>query len=237
MKEKTLNKLKADYEEFKMKPSLDLWSELDEKLDDMSRITRKGHFEWWKYAVATILLMISTGMFMYFNQNNSVGKKNNSGIVKSTIKVNKNSVQIIKGENINSNSEVSDNEIDLVFSEKNKVKEFNSRNKEFLNIKIIKTKNNDFFVENHPQIIFNEIPLNNLDLTKAEDKIVFNEEMPKKNTSKYIQANDLLTGREFEKARKENLDKQFGVIDIDRIKGPNSLKILGITIYSDSLEK
>ncbi|WP_449397976.1 hypothetical protein [Chryseobacterium wanjuense] len=56
----------------------------------------------------------------------------------------------------------------------------------------------------------------------------------------YIKADELLLGREFDKTREESHDhhKTFGVVDMGKIKikSPNSFKILGMTVFSDSLE-
>ncbi|RTZ46532.1 hypothetical protein EJ377_20445 [Chryseobacterium arthrosphaerae] len=63
-----------------------------------------------------------------------------------------------------------------------------------------------------------------------------------KNIAKtdYIKADELLLGREFDKKREENRTdiRKFGALDMTKIKikSPNTFKILGVTVYSDSLE-
>ena len=60
---------------------------------------------------------------------------------------------------------------------------------------------------------------------------------PERKKVSYISANELLLGREFDKTREEaRSDKQFGVLDVSKIKirRPHLLNILGVTVYSDS---
>src|ERR1700750_2608050 len=66
MKKEILKQLKSDYESLERSPSEDLWDRLDQKLDETSDAPLKQSFQWWKYA-AVILLFISAGTFLYFN--------------------------------------------------------------------------------------------------------------------------------------------------------------------------
>lgn len=220
-----LNKLKSDYEELEIKPSSDLWDRLDGKLDRKPEIALKSSFQWWKYA-AVIVLLISLGSLFYFNSNKpqsekvQVAGKTSENILKPVekqnevvaLKVIKNQVSSESGKK-NSTS----NSLPEKFAEKIELaKDIAIAEKEN---KIVKV----------PEVLAEEKETNLIKPIVAERK-----------KASYISADDLLLGRELDKAREENYNDQrkFGVIDMSKIKikGPNSLKILGFTVISDSLK-
>lgn len=234
MKNSMLNKLKSDYEELQIKPSSDLWDRLDEKLEKEPEMVLKQAFQWWKYAAAVILL-ISFGSLFYFNLNKTrfndkpthyTVKKNgektmtpihlefeNQSAVSNEEKAGKNEGKIVAENYTTTTEEVShlkkgNTTIQSQISE--------DKSQQFVNVDVQSAK-----VENQPV----NLPV----IAEA-----------KKEKTKYINADELLLGREFDKTREENqnVHKQFGVLDASKIKvkSPNSLKILGFTIFSDSLK-
>jgi hypothetical protein len=227
MKKEILRQLRSDYEKLEIKPSADLWDRIEsmelekEKTQDLSS---KTSFQWWKYAAVAVLL-ISLGGLFYFNSNqtekNNVIAKNYAAKAsqpKSNIKI------------INSNINHTENNI-AITSNENKIDEVKQDKK----VIIISPK---------------PLQINNSVLAK-EEKIIINDfiktsiivEKPviaERKKTNYIKADELLLGREFDKTREESHDhhKTFGVLDMGKIKikSPNSFKILGMTVFSDSLE-
>lgn len=223
MKNNTLNKLKSDYEELEIKPSFDLWDKLDEKLDETSEIALKPSFQWWKYA-AVVVFLISLGSLFYFNsdkiyQGKKITKKTSENI-QAPLKeqlvprdLNENSIT-----HQTSSKSYKDNQSEHFFKKENSPEE--SKN-------MATAEKVDIIVE---------APIVSVEKHDQEPKPLVASQ---KRTS-YISAEDLLVGRELDKAREENYNDQrkFGVVDMSKIKikGPNSLKILGFTVISDSVK-
>ncbi|WP_426278330.1 hypothetical protein ACN9MN_03150 [Chryseobacterium sp. S-02] len=228
MKNNMLNKLKSSYEEFEIKPSSNLWNRLDEKLDEKPEMQLKPSFQWWKYA-AVIVVLISLGSLFYFNS----GQNSQTEIVKKFQKTSENVPEptlkqdesIILSENIIENHSSST-------SDKNKEQSNFSSEKLSERIEqpqdIAPTQKENVIVE-LPAILAEKKENNSVQPLVADRKKV-----------SYISADDLLVGRELDKTREENYNDQrkFGVIDMSKIKikGPNSLKILGFTVISDSVK-
>ncbi|UMQ42780.1 hypothetical protein MKS83_03590 [Chryseobacterium sp. Y16C] len=221
-----LNKLKSDYEELEIKPSSDLWERLEGKLEEKPQIALKSPFQWWKYA-AVIVVLISLGSLFYFNlerpsqidevkitQNMSAilepQEKHNEGLV-----LNENQIQ-----------KPISSEIKRIHSQSYFPSESISEKEKFQSLAVKEEEN---IVVEVPSVL-TEKPENNSEKPLIADR---------KKVS-YISAEDLLIGRELDKTREENYNDQrkFGVIDMSKIKikGPNSLKILGFTVISDSLK-
>lgn len=228
MKNNTLNKLKSDYEELEIKPSSELWDKLDQRLDETSEIVLKTSFQWWKYA-AVILLLISAGTFIYFNiKKDSFDYKKTNYIVKKRLK---NTVNPINPEFENqpviSNEEKIENNNAKVVVENQKSNP--KKEKEIIQPQISEFKARSFTVKQSENIdikpakIENHIP--NIPVI-AEVK---------KSKSSYINANELLIGREFDKTRENPYknDVKFGVFNFDKPKVDN-VTVLGVSIYVDS---
>jgi len=71
-------------------------------------------------------------------------------------------------------------------------------------------------------------------LKPQEKKEVLVQNKTEKNNTKYVNADDLLFGRELEKAslEQENTKSKMGSLDL-KLKRPKTIEILGFTIYSE----
>ncbi|MCA6066490.1 hypothetical protein JI747_004815 [Chryseobacterium sp. RG1] len=230
MKNNTLNKLKSGYEELEIQPSSDLWDRLERELDEKPEIILKPSFHGWKYA-AVIALLISLGSLRYFNSDSH----SQTDIIKITQKTSEN---VLKLEGKQEKTMVA-NENNLenrpsFQTDKNNKRPNYSSDKENLSVRI----------EQPEEILLTE---KKNTTTEAPVSLIEKQELnpvkpllaERKKTS-YISADDLLVGRELDKTREESYNDQrkFGVIDMSKIKikGPNSLKILGFTVISDSVK-
>ncbi len=224
MDKKILKQLKSDYEELEIQPSADVWSKIEAGTE------KEQTLQWWKYA-AVITLLISFGTFFYFK--NSTDDKRILTKISSQTKIRKLDILIQPSDSktgilvnaetqsvdVNSNLIKTESNLNLPvlsatekISEKNAVGELIEENEDFLTPSSKET--------DHPSPVKQ---------TYTERKKV-----------NYTNAEQLLLGRELDKTREENQNEQkkFGVLDIGKIKikAPNSFKILGFTVYSDSLQ-
>ncbi|MPS64315.1 hypothetical protein [Chryseobacterium sp.] len=222
-----LNKLKSDYEELEIKPSSDLWERLEGKLEEKSQIALKSSFQWRKYA-AVIVVLISLGSLFYFNLEGpsqidevKITQNTSETIPESQEKYNEGLVL-----NENQIQKPISSEIKRIHSQSYFPSENISEKEKFQSLAVKEEEN---IVVELPSVL-TEKPENNSEKPLIADR---------KKVS-YISAEDLLIGRELDKTREENYNDQrkFGVIDMSKIKikGPNSLKILGFTVISDSLK-
>lgn len=221
MKKNILTQLKSEYEELEIKPSAGLWDKIETGLEKDDLPQSKQSFHWFWYAAA-VIVMVSTCCWVYFFDGHSLPQSkvyitqetsqdsvlNNNWIPIKTIQE-KNIDDNIRPEIAQKNTKIS-SDLEKIHDEKYP----------------------DLFIAAEPE----KMP---------EVKIIVDEKIqatPKITVSEYkkivyITSDDLLLGHELDKTREENYNDQrkFGVIDKSKIKGPNSLKILGFTIYSDSL--
>lgn len=233
MNKKILKQLKSNYEEREIKPSANLWDQIDATLEKESASPQKSSFsaDWWKY-VAVVLLIISLGTFMYYKDGFNTEKKHY--IVKQNLK----EEEVLEKENY---SEIIPKEekteletAQEIVKETDKILEKNDDKDLVTQKEAIQPQ---FSEHTEPRIVINqaenkinqpEIIENNINSTKVS------------NTKKisYVSADDLLLGRELDKTREENQKnhKQFGVLDASKIKirRPNSLQIFGFKVFSDS---
>ncbi|WP_306620148.1 hypothetical protein [Chryseobacterium ginsenosidimutans] len=222
-----LNKLKSDYEELEIKPSLGLWDKLDQKLDGTPEIVTKTSFQWWKYA-AVVLLLISVGTFIYFNINkNSFNYKKTDHIVKKDLP---NTVNPINPEfetqpDISNDERIEENEVKVVVKNQN----VNSE-------KVFVPTNEKEIIQ--PQIPEFKTP--QIAIKQPENIEDNNPNLPiiaevRKSKPSYINSNELLLGREFDKARENTYknDVKFGIFNFDKPKIDN-VTVLGVTVYIDS---
>lgn len=238
MKKEIQNQLKSDYEKLEIKPSADLWNKIDQmdfSSENMSDFSSVKTFGWWKYA-AVIALLISFGAFFYFSLNrsekNTVIAKNNKS--EKTLDQKDLNVEII-----NSNLNQVENRT-FVFNE-NKTQDVLPKKKvEHIQQNNLSVLNNQISLQEEPKTIV-DFPSKNLVISRTIDET----EKPviaEKKKINYIKADELLLGREFDKTRKEHLeeDGKFGVLDMSKIKikgpGLSSFKVLGMTVFSDSLD-
>lgn len=224
MKNSMLNKLKSGYEELEAKPSAGLWEKLDHKLDEIPEPTPEVSFHWWKYA-AVVLLMVSFGAIVYLNQQESSGFKKTDYAMKNGSK------RIICPE----------------FSKPVVLDEAINQERE------IKTTagipKNQAEIEVKSEVLYPEISPVSLQYTavqpqhpapaapvKIENTIspVPEVAVAAETKASYISANELLLGREFDKASKQSGTDmvKFGVFNFDKPKVEN-VTVLGVTVYSD----
>lgn len=229
MDKKILKQLKSDYEELEIKPSTNLWDQIDVALEKEPEVILKSasYSQWWKYA-AVILLLICVGTMIYYNRDFTTEKTDY--IVKENLKK-----EILKSED---SSEVipqkeiliEENDPKIVKKTSQKIQENN--NKDLVPQK--ETAKPQFSEPAEPKIVINQTE-NQID--KQEN--VENHLQPLVSDAKkisYITANDLLMGRELDESReKANKDiRRFGVIPIDKvIPKLGNVTVLGVTVYVD----
>lgn len=219
-----LNKLKSDYEELEIKPSSDLWGRLEGKLDEKPEIVLKPSFQWWKYA-AVIVLFISLGSLFYFNSNQSDADK---------VKVASKTSETIQKPVEKQNEEVALNEKPIqnqISSESGKKNSLSNSLSEKFSEKIELSK--DIAVAEKENIMVEVPPV----LVEKQETNIIKPVVADRKKVSYISADDLLLGRELNETRKETQNhKQFGVLDVSKIKikRPNSLRILGFKVFQDS---
>ena len=77
----------------------------------------------------------------------------------------------------------------------------------------------------------------NPDKIKSENIIFSAIAEAKKTKSGYINADELLMGREFDKTREETKkdDRKFGVFNINKVfQKVDNVTVLGVTVYTDT---
>ncbi|KFF12260.1 hypothetical protein IW15_11920 [Chryseobacterium soli] len=233
MKKEILKQVRSDYEKLEIKPSADLWDRMEAELDKVPISDIKKPFQGWKYAAA-ILLLISFGAFFYFNSN----KTEDKAVIATAEKLNAVAEPQPTVEIVNSNTDQAQHAEVAVLKE-NKIDKIKTD-------KEISTVSEDHAIPNVQHLAKEEIIIkNNVIAVPAINSTVANSiEKPviaAKNKANYIKADELLLGREFDRTREENKGEQgkFGVLDATKIKfkSPNSLKILGVTVFSDQETK
>lgn len=234
MKKEILKQLKSDYEKLEIKPSADLWDRIEQSGEDPVVLSPKKPFQWLKYA-AVLLLLLSVGALLYLNED--VKKKSNIQVVSSE-PVLESSPAEKEGYSSQHLQPVQDQNTAAVSSPENGKKSQPDKIDRSIPVDHFNTQNIVFNKEEKPIISPDQ---DNAGIVEKEihQNIEKNLAAENKKTD-YINADELLLGREFDKTRQEGRseNKKFGVLDMNRIKfrSPNSLKIFGVTVYSDSLE-
>lgn len=230
MKNNMLNKLKSGYEELEIQPSSDLWDRLERELDEKPEIILKPSFHGWKYA-AVIALLISLGGLFYFNS----GNHSQTDEIKIAQKPSKNTLK--PEEKQEETMVVNENNLENRISfqtDKNNNRPDYSSNKKNLSGGIEEPKD---IVLAEKENTTTDVPVS---LIEKQELSPVKPLLAERKKTSYISADDLLVGRELDKTREESYNDQrkFGVIDMSKIKikGPNSLKILGFTVISDSVK-
>ena len=226
MDKNILKQLKTDYEDLEIKPSANLWNQIEDELDRGTETAQKPLFQWWKYA-AVITLLISIGGLFYFNSDKNSKYEETIAVkkpIENSLKPTEVTETDFQKENIVQNSVASEIKIDINKKKSNSVSE--------TSIKKDNTPKNLALIE--PEVKTIEVP--KIAPEKLEIPIAKSLVAEKKKAS-YISADDLLLGRELDKTREDNNKDQrkFGVFDMSKIKGPSSLRIFGVSVISDSL--
>lgn len=234
MKNNMLNKLRASYEELETKPSSELWSRLDDKLDKQPEKALNKPFQWWKYA-AIVVFFVSVGSLFYFNsRKNAFDYKETDYIVKNRLE---NTV----------------NPIDPEFQNRGNLQELQARPVKTTDVHIAvqhQKKNTDSssHIQKAEKIFRTEIAtveVQQLAVTQSGKAdiipVTIENRTPvlvrgKTAKAAYINSNELLLGREFDKAR-ETSDKgdiKFGIFNFEKPKPKvENVTVLGVTLYVD----
>ena len=231
MKNNTLNNLKSEYEKLEIKPSADLWDRLDQKLDEKPENASKQSFGWLKYA-AIVLLMVSVGTIIYFKNKNNFDHQKTGYLVKQRLENTVNpefEKQSVASEEQKNNQE---NTVKAVLKnqETNSAEVLNSK-KEVKIQKISSPVIEEIAVMQQRTIDINP------DKIKSENIIFSAIAEAKKTKSGYINADELLMGREFDKTREETKkdDRKFGVFNINKVfQKVDNVTVLGVTVYTDT---
>lgn len=223
MDKKILKQLKSEYEEIEIKPSSDLWDQIENGLESSSETVQKERFQWLRYA-AVILLLISIGSVFYFNsdknsdpEKNVVIRKPSRNHLKPTEKVK----PIFPDKQASNKPVLIENNVEI----------------KTLNSALAQIQETNKVQQLLPKKEIKMIEITKISMDKIEIPVTKPLIAEHKKAS-YISADDLLVGRELDKTREENHNDQrkFGVFDMRKIKGPNSLKIFGFTVISDTVE-
>lgn len=218
--------LKTEYEKLEINPSIDLWSQIEDGLDSSVKTSRKRPFIWWKYA-AVVILLVSISSLFYLNSNQSStstktvvfhsGKQSENPFEKDST----HNLVVESPEKIIAISNLKDDKISKNNVSNKELKEINKDSEIDLDLKQKEIK-----IEQIAPVY-----------AQTNEVSVVKTQTPERKKVSYISANELLLGREFDKTREEaRSDKQFGVLDVSKIKirRPHLLNILGVTVYSDS---
>lgn len=231
MDKNILKQLKTDYEDLEIKPSVNLWDKIENGLNGTGETVQKPLFQWWKYA-AVIVLLFSMGSLFYFNLDKTSKPK-----------------EIAKDTSLGNSSQSKNNPIETFVSSENliqtKTTEYKKASAKYEDIKNVsveftdkineKTLPSSYSIVNKKENEIVEIPKL---LIEKREPMMIKPIIAEKKKASYITADDLLIGRELDKTREENNKDQrkFGVFDISKIKGPNSLRIFGFSVISDSID-
>jgi hypothetical protein len=229
MDKKILKQLKSDYEELEIKPSTDLWDQIDSALEKEPESLPKpaASWGWWKYAAA-VLLLISVGTLIYYNRKFNTEKTDyfvKQNIEKTVFKTENNPEIIPRKEN-----PIVEIAPKIIKETDQKVKQNHNKNllsqKEIFKPQVLEPL--------EPKVVINQ-PENKIERQEnIENKIT-----PVISDSKkisYVTANDLLLGNELDKSReKANTDtRKFGVIHLNKVLPKfNNVVVLGATVYVD----
>ncbi|MFY7814049.1 MAG: hypothetical protein ACOVRK_02545 [Chryseobacterium taeanense] len=232
MKNNMLNKLKSNYEELEIKPSIDLWSRLEQRLEENPVTISKKTFEWWKYA-AVIVFLISMGTVFYFNSGNDSGNEKVNYIVKKSLEitVNPNNPDLKYQTAYPKSAPTGKSDKELAI--KNEKENFD---------KILVPEKENTTIKNEVSVVeIQQIAVKQpekLDIQPAgiENHVPVIAEV-KKTKPTYINSNELLLGREFDKTSRNPYknDVKIGIFNFDK-PAPNveNVTVLGVTVYVDS---
>lgn len=226
-----LNKLKSGYEELEMKPSSELWSRLEQKLEEKPETISAKPFEWWKYA-AVVLLFISLGTIFYFNS-----LANNFNYKETDYAVRKVLHKTVNPINPEFQNHMGVKEADLTEHNKKMVAHHKISADPILlpdnENKITITKHLDIEKQN---VVVSQDENIRIKTAKIENHIPVIAEA-KKTRPTYINSSELLLGREFDKAS-GNFDKKdikIGILNFDKpVPEVENVTVLGVTVYVES---
>jgi hypothetical protein len=233
MKNNMLNKLKSRYEELEIKPSPDLWSRLDDKLESKQERVLKESFQWWKYA-AVLLLFVSIGVVFYFNaekstfDNNEIDYIVKKGLEKTVNPINPELQN--QGNSDKSEARIKDKTTDVKIARYQKKK---------ADLSLEKNTTEKKFKTVIPEVELQHLAAENVKIDIAPAKIENHTPVIAQNKlakPTYINSNELLLGREFDKAREtsQKNDIKLGIFNFEKPKPKvENVTVLGVTVYVD----
>ncbi|WP_048506928.1 hypothetical protein [Chryseobacterium angstadtii] len=238
MKKEILNQLKSDYERLEIRPSEDLWDRMDQKLDEAPEMPLKWSFQWWKYA-AVILLFISAGTFIYFNTYKTKldGQKTNYAVKKDVEKtVNPINVDFKNPPVISNDQVVERDDMKIVNEDRKKDASdqvpLSDQENKIAETQIIQHKEPTQNLSQPENIFANPERAENMN---PSDPPVIADANPLKPN--YISSDELLQGREFDKARERSRkdERKLGAFKFNKVV-PNvgNVTVLGVTVYLES---
>ena len=229
MDKKILKQLKTDYEDLEIKPSANLWEQIELGLENNSETAQKPSFQWWKYA-AVIVLLLSFGTLFYYNSDQFFKPKETIA-VKKPVENNSKPEDNIESVADNKNEEPSTTS-EIIKSEKTQKKQSEilvETQNEVLK-ETPKIGNTEFQIGVKPEIEINNKPEQ---LINESPQLATTKPVVKEMKVKYITANDLIFQRKYSVEQKKNAPentKRLGIIKINRI----SVSPEFITIFSSS---
>ncbi|MFC6267948.1 hypothetical protein [Frigoriflavimonas asaccharolytica] len=234
------NKIKNDYENGALKPSSNLWDQLEAKLDAKEQKIidpeKTSNINYWKYA-AVVLLMITVGFLVEYS---FLGNSTSNEVPTLTKIETPLPSKILVVDTLNNYKKI---QLEPIIGEEivpNKGVEIVSENVE----KFTKKKDETTKITKEDfNITEKAIVLNTIDKSKSqkEEKLVAENNtliVPNKsNPVQYVKADELLFGRELQKEKKQFANSKNKLEEItnsfvQKIK-PSSVTIFGVTVYTE----
>lgn len=215
MKNDIYNNLKNRYEERSLKPSENLWEELEQKLETSLGKPKQSKKYYW-FAAASLVFLL--GIYSVFKMESP--QVEHSIMVKNK----KETSEIIKViENKYVIEEAIPKNITKTISENEEEKKLVAKKQE-VEPKIIVEK-----IEEKPIIPSEKSPID----TKIVKELYVDNKLPNKEKETFVTTEDLLFYIEAEKLKgKKSPQKQGFAIDLKKYE-PQSIEILGISIYEN----
>lgn len=215
MKNDIYNNLKNRYEGRSLKPSENLWEELEQKLENSLEKPKQSKKYYW-FAAASLVLLL--GIYSAFKMESP--KVKHSTMVKNKQETS----EIIKViENKHVIEEAIPKNITKTISENEEEKKLVAKKQE-AEPKIIVEK-----IEEKPIIPSEKSPID----TKIVKELYVDNKLPNKEIETFVTTEDLLFYIEAEKLKgKKSPQKQGFAIDLKKYE-PQSIEILGISIYEN----
>ncbi len=243
MKNSLENKIIQEYEKGIEIPSSNLWGNLEAKLDASEQKvipTKSTKMNWLKYA-AVILGLITLGILFKFafHENSSIEnvptitKIETPGEIPVQNDISVDKVEIIENQPAQNKDFVQIENQKVQFHE---LKKFSNNSKKSIEDKKEEIQKTDYVFETKNI----ETPI----VQKLEQQLIANNPVivpTKKSSTEFVKADELLFGRELQKKREKmaNNGKVFGDIDISLVQKirPSTVKVLGITVFSEEESK
>lgn len=215
MKNDIYNNLKNRYEERSLKPSENLWEELEQKLETSLGKPKQSKKYYW-FAAASLVFLL--GIYSVFKMESP--QVEHSIMVKNK----KETLEIIKViENKYVIEEAIPKNITKTISENEEKKKLVAKKQE-VEPKMIVEK-----IEEKPIIPSEKLPID----TKIVKELYVDNKLPNKEIETFITTEDLLFYIEAEKLKgKKSPQKQGFAIDLKKYE-PQSIEMLGISIYEN----